>query len=176
MDELTDLGLGLRRHTLRHARTAAAWVSAGAAVCTEVAALLPDETTHVEHVGSTAVVGLLAKPIIDLAVGVDAPIGTTSVAERLTDAGWIERGDGGDDGGHLFVLESGPDVRVAHLHVVVRSGRQWDAYLRFRELLRSDATARAEYEALKLHLADTVGDDRVAYTDGKSELIRRLLG
>lgn len=90
------------------------------------------------------------------------------VQTRLEAAGWIYRGDARDEGGHVFVLESHPYRRIAHLHVVARGGTQWRNYLRFRDLLRADASARAQYEATKLLLAAAHPADREAYTLGKT--------
>jgi GrpB-like predicted nucleotidyltransferase (UPF0157 family) len=75
----------------------------------------------------------------------------------------------------VFVLEARPWHRVAHLHVVEHDGVQWRDYVRFRDLLRSSAAARGRYEAVKLMLVDEHGEDRTAYTDGKTDVVRSLL-
>jgi len=74
----------------------------------------------IQHVGSTAVPGLDAKPIIDIAVAVTstAAIGRCRQALGLKDLGYIDRGDSGTEGGYLFVKESAPQVRTHHLHMV----------------------------------------------------------
>ena len=85
-------------------------------------------------VGSASVLGLLAKPIVDLAVGLADEQTLAPVEAGLCGAGWIYRGDTGRNGGHLFVLETRPWHRVAHLHVVKWGGHQWQNYVRFRDL------------------------------------------
>ena len=118
--------------------------------------------------------GLLAKPIIDLAIGLDADQQLTPVRERLESMGWIYRGDAGAHGGHVFVLESAPWHRVAHAHVVEHLGEQWCDYLRLRDLLLRSPRARRRYESVKLRLmAD--GTDRATYTDGKTQIVASLL-
>ena len=67
MEALTNHGLGLDYHDLRLERTTEAWVRAGSALRDEVAAILEDEVDEVEHVGSSSVIGLLGKPIVDMA-------------------------------------------------------------------------------------------------------------
>lgn len=119
--------------------------------------------------------GLLAKPIVDLAVGLSTDRDLDAVTKELEEAGWIYRGDAGDSGGHVFVLEARPWHRVAHLHVVGHGGLQWRNYLRLRDLLRTSPDARHQYEAVKLRLAAEHGDDRLAYTDGKSAVVSSLL-
>ena len=75
----------------------------------------------------------------------------------------------------MFVLESRPWHRVAHLHVVDHEGDQWRNYLRFRDLLRRSPQARARYEAVKLRLAEQSPVDRRAYTSGKTEIVTSLI-
>src|SRR5687767_7802510 len=74
---------------------------------------------EIEHVGSTAVPGLSAKPIIDIAIGVRGLEATEHVIKVLEELGYIYRGDGGaESGGHILVLQSAPLIRTHHVHVV----------------------------------------------------------
>ena len=93
----------------------------------------------------------------------------------LQASGWIYRGDAGANGGHVFVLEARPWHHVAHLHVVDHGGEQWRNYLQLRDLLRRSPDARARYESVKRQLANEIGDDRKAYTDGKTGIVGELL-
>jgi GrpB-like predicted nucleotidyltransferase (UPF0157 family) len=138
--------------------------------------VLGDSAAAVEQIGSASVAGLLAKPIVDLAVGLapEHPLG--QVRSRLESEGWIYRGDAGADGGHVVVLEDRPWHRVAHAHVVPVGGDQWRNYLRLRDLLRESPSARERYAAVKRRLLDEVGNDRSAYTTGKSDVVLSLLG
>ena len=101
--------------------------------------------------------------------------GFSSLIERLEGLGYIYRGDGGDEGGHLFVFESQPDIRTIHLHVVEHGGVQWANYLRFRDLLRGDFDLRNRYAALKQELAKRFPADRKSYTASKHNFIRGIL-
>lgn len=129
----------------------------------------------VQHVGSTAVPGLDAKPIIDIAVGVDTPRAVAALSRILTGIGWIYRGDKGQDGGHLFVKEAAPDFRTHHLHVVVIDDGRWKDYLAFRDILRRSERVRNEYAALKRELEKMYRDDRGSYTSRKSEFVSAVL-
>jgi GrpB-like predicted nucleotidyltransferase (UPF0157 family) len=175
VDRLTEVGLGQDYDSMKLARTTQAWLAAGADLQNRVAHVLDGITPHVEVIGSSSVLGLLAKPILDLAVGLapDQPIAPT--VTRLEADGWIYRGDAGADGGHVFVLEARPWHRVAHLHVVAYDGDQWRDYLRLRDLLRRSPNARERYEAVKLELVQPTSVDRKAYTEGKSEVVTSLL-
>lgn len=176
MEELTAAGLGLDYGALRFSRTTEDWLIAGCELRDRVAESLDTAATGVEQIGSSSVLGLLAKPIVDLAVGVSVDHDLSAVTSRLEAAGWIYRGDAGDEGGHVFVLEARPWYRVAHLHVVEHDGPQWRDYLRFRDLLRHSADARIRYEAVKLRLAEQHKDDRKAYASGKTTVVSSLLG
>lgn len=96
----------------------------------------------VEHIGSTAVLGLVAKPILDVAVGLDERAELGAVKAVFESLGYRFRGDKGDDGGLLFVLEDRPAHRIAHVHVVGFGDRRWRRYLTFRDRLRADERAR----------------------------------
>jgi GrpB-like predicted nucleotidyltransferase (UPF0157 family) len=174
--QLAVAGLGLDYDQLRLDSTTVAWVAAGAALRDALSVVLGDSAAEVEQIGSTAVVGLLAKPIIDLAVGLAPEQSLERARSLLEHEGWIYRGDAGDEGGHVFVLEDRPWHRVAHAHVVSRGGDQWANYLRLRDLLRESGTARERYASVKLGLLETSGNDREAYTTGKSDVILGLIG
>ena len=175
MDDLTALGLGLDHASVRVERTDEIWVRAGEELRGRIAEALRALAAGVEHIGSSSVRGLLAKPIIDLAVGLGPGQDLDLVRPRLDAGSWIYRGDAGAEGGCVFVLEARPWHRVAHLHVVGHGGQQWLDYLRFRDLLRTSADARSRYEAAKARLASEYSRDRPAYISGKSVVVSELL-
>jgi GrpB-like predicted nucleotidyltransferase (UPF0157 family) len=175
MADLTAVGLGLDYHEIRLEETTDAWLAAGIELRNRVAEVLGGAVADVDVVGSSSVPGLLAKPIIDLAVGLKADQPLSVVTGNLESAGWIYRGDAGENGGQVFVLEARPWYRVAHLHVVAHDGRQWRNYLRFRDLLRGSARARQAYQAVKLRLAEQYRADRKAYASGKAAVVGSLL-
>ena len=172
---LTNAALGLDHHTVRLRPTTREWVAAGARLRSIVEGSLTGLVAGVQQIGSSSVVGLLAKPIVDLAAGVGPGHQLVSIRSRLALDGWIYRGDAGESGGHVFVLDARASFCVAHLHVVEHEGQQWLDYLLFRDVLLESETARARYEAVKQQLVREVGDDRVAYTVGKSVIVRQLL-
>ncbi|HVX45309.1 MAG TPA: GrpB family protein [Mycobacteriales bacterium] len=174
LDRLIAIGIGLEYNGIRLERTTDAWLAAGAELRSRVERALDGVVSGVEAVGSSSVLNLLAKPIIDLAAGLAPGQSIAPIVERLQADGWIYRGDAGSDGGHVFVLESRPWHRVAHLHAVEYNGPQWQNYLRFRDLLRRSPEACERYEAVKLQLADERVDRR-AYTTGKTDVVTSLL-
>ncbi|CCK80781.1 conserved uncharacterized protein, UPF0157 [Desulfobacula toluolica Tol2] len=167
--------IGLIRNTVRVVDHNSGWADLAAQACRRVLEVGADLIADVQHVGSTAVPGLPAKPILDIAAAVAALDVMPELIERLTALGYIYRGDGQNAGGHLFVWESEPDVRTIHLHVVTLADVQWSHYLCFRDLLRQDAGVRKRYAALKQELRHRFSDDRKLYTESKHDFVRGVL-
>ena len=164
--------IGLRRHTVRVVAHRREWhalfESERRALLERVGHLAVD----VQHVGSTAVEGLEAKPIIDIALAVASAEDVPRLRHPLEGLGYIYRGDaGGDDGGHLFVKESAPEVRTHHLHVVSVDDPQWHEWLSFRDELRANEALRASYSDLKKALQERFAEDRKGYTQAKNEFV-----
>jgi GrpB-like predicted nucleotidyltransferase (UPF0157 family) len=166
--------LGLKYGTVRLVEHDPRWAPAFLAERVVLAEALDGLSCQIEHIGSTAISGLPAKPILDIAVGMTESGDLRESIARLQQLGYEYRGDAGDGGGHVFVRANG-EVRTHHVHVVALGGEQWRKYLMLRDLLRTDAGARERYAAAKRELADRFPEDRKSYTDGKDEVMYRLL-
>ena len=175
VDRFASSGLGLHRGTVRLVEAQPRWAALAEAVRADLAGALVGDAVAIEHVGSTAIPGLIAKPILDFAIGIRDDIEPLSLQPRLERMGWLFRTDARDEGGLVFVLETRPMHRVAHVHVVHHGDLQWRNYLQLRDRLRVDAAARDAYSAAKVALAARFPSDRGAYTTGKSAVIRWLL-
>jgi len=126
----------------------------------------------VEHVGSTSVPLLAAKPIIDIMVVVpDAPIGKKTIAP-LAVLGYEYRGELGIPG-RLYFAKGGPP-RTHHLHMYPHGHPESLRLLLFRDYLRTNPNAAHEYAELKRALAKRFRDDREAYTEAKSTFIKSI--
>jgi len=135
---------------------------------------LEELASGIEHVGSTAVPGLAAKPVLDLAVALVDPSTFAEVRRRLATCGYDYRGDLGSEGGHVFA--KGPDSgRTHYLHLHDAGSDQWRRYLAFRDKLRTDQRTRDDYAALKRDLAERFPSDRRSYLAGKAAFIRETL-
>jgi GrpB-like predicted nucleotidyltransferase (UPF0157 family) len=175
MNELPhDTILGLAYGTVRLVDSDPEWPGAFQRLAAELSLALGPHAAAIEHVGSTAVPGLAAKPILDVAVGLSMDADPARVVAILERLGWIFRGDKGD-AGLLLVLEDRPPNRVAHLHVVAFGDARWHRYLAFRDRLRADPAARTAYAELKRDLAERFAGDRTAYTAAKHTFIAGLL-
>lgn len=133
------------------------------------------EVPHVcEHVGSTAVPGLAAKPIIDIDIVVASPDLVPLVIGRLAKAGYRHEGDQGIPGREAFALP--PDaVHYHHLYVVVDGNKAHQDHVVLRDHLRADAADRERYAARKRELAHLLTTDRTAYVSGKGALVEELI-
>jgi len=129
----------------------------------------------IEHVGSTSVSDLPAKPILDIVVGVPRLDLVDNVAESIERLGYLDRGYGTGSVGRLLIAESEHDVRTVHLHIVEHGSNHWHHYVAFRDALRTDPELRRRYEAVKRQLAARFSQDRVAYTDAKAVFVRATL-
>jgi GrpB-like predicted nucleotidyltransferase (UPF0157 family) len=133
-----------------------------------LAALAP----RVEHIGSTAVPGLPAKPVVDLQVSVPDVDDEQSYRPGLQT---LELELHAREPGHRFFRPPAGRPRTVHVHVCTRGSRWERDHLDFRDQLRARPEVAAAYAELKQQLAATVGHDRAAYTEGKSAFIRSAL-
>jgi len=138
--------------------------------------LAPWLVAPVEHVGSTAVPGLAAKPILDLQAAVNDLDCAGDVAAALAPAGWhqVPPELDGRPWRRLLVKAEG-DRRVAHLHLMWFAHARWREQLLFRDALRADVELARRYAAVKLALAKQHTYDREAYTAGKAAFIAAAL-
>jgi GrpB-like predicted nucleotidyltransferase (UPF0157 family) len=131
-------------------------------------------TGGIHHVGSTAVPGLEAKPIVDVLVGVESLEESRACFEPLASLEYVYAPYLSDEM-HWF-CKPHPSARTHHLHLVPTGARRYAEELAFRDRLRADPGTAREYARLKHELAARFGEDRDAYTEGKTGFVRRVLG
>jgi len=137
------------------------------------AVLAPWLAGTIEHIGSTAVPGLPAKPVIDIMVAVrDLPSSQPAI-EALQPFNYCYFPYKAELM-HWFCKPT-PASRTHHLHLVPFESQLWRERLAFRDCLRSDPATRDAYTQLKLKLAAQFRDDREAYTEAKTDFIRSVL-
>jgi GrpB-like predicted nucleotidyltransferase (UPF0157 family) len=130
----------------------------------------------IEHVGSTSVPGLGAKPIIDLMIGLHRLEDAVECIPRLQALNYryVPEFEAAIPERRFF--RKGPDeARTHHIHMVERSSEFWCEHVLFRDYLRVHPQDAAEYLRLKRELAARFGTDRQGYTDAKAPFIRSLL-
>jgi GrpB-like predicted nucleotidyltransferase (UPF0157 family) len=128
----------------------------------------------IQHIGSTAIPGGVAKPIVDIGIAVESFEGAFVCVEPMERLGYEYRGENGIPRRHYFVKRI-PDT-THHVHIFELSNPAWEDHVLFRDYMRQHPEAVEEYTGLKLALAERFPRDRGAYTDGKAALIERILG
>jgi GrpB-like predicted nucleotidyltransferase (UPF0157 family) len=150
-----------------------AWPARFAAARDAVARALGELVVAIEHIGSTAVPGLAAKPIIDLMVGVrDLAAARAAAIAPMQALGYVylpEYESWLTD--ELFFRKGPPGPWTHHAHLMERVNPRWARHLAFRDHLRAHPEDAASYAAEKRRLAAQFGDDIAAYGAGKSAFI-----
>lgn len=136
----------------------------------EIAALLAPLACDIHHIGSTAVPGLAAKPKLDIDAVMRSPGDLLQALERPTAAGFTFHGDPYGEFRWTFTRD-GHDGYGIRLYVCAAGNPAHLERIRFRDHLRGNPDAAADYEALKRRLAGEAAGDFAVYTDGKSEFV-----
>ena len=167
--------LGLKRGTVQLMEHQEGWHELAAAAIVKIQEILKDTAVDIQHVGSTAIYGIHAKPIIDIAVGVNKVDEVKMYIDALQQAEIVYRKQ--DVAGQmLFVMgDFANDFRTHHIHVVEWNSAEWNNYINFRDYLNAFPEKAKIYDALKRSLAEKFAGNRGSYTSGKHELIDRLL-
>ncbi|MQR94366.1 GrpB family protein [Fictibacillus phosphorivorans] len=133
-------------------------------------------TKRVEHIGSTSIPNLPAKPIIDLIASIPSFRQINTIEEALHAHDWHYVPPELDkQPWRRFIVKVKNDKRIAHLHLMVEGEERWNQLLTFRDQLRANPHLVEEYAALKSHLAQAYVTDRERYTEGKTAFINRVL-
>jgi GrpB-like predicted nucleotidyltransferase (UPF0157 family) len=147
-----------------------AWPRRYAEIRAELAPALAGTARRIAHIGSTAVPGLAAKPVIDVVVTVDDPDDEAAFAPPLQAAGYVLRVR---EPGHRMFRTPARDV---HVHVYRDGAPEVRDYLDLRDWLRESAEDRALYAATKRRLARREWSDRNHYADAKTDVVLAILG
>jgi len=138
---------------------------------------------QIEHVGSTSVLNLAAKPIIDIDVVIESMQYLPAVISKLEELGYIYEGDLGIKNREAFArkdvfvpYDSEGGVKYEHhLYVCNKESEELKRHIMFRNILRKYPLLVSEYTNLKIHLSNKFGDNREAYTKGKTEFVMRIM-
>ena len=127
---------------------------------------------RIEHVGSTSIPGITAKPIIDIQVSVPDLADESRYVSAIESVG-VQLRMREPDLGHVYFRDAQP--RTVHIHVC-QIGSHWErVHLLFRDYLRAHPESAQAYEDMKRAAAEAYGGDRIAYTEAKGPFIERVL-
>jgi GrpB-like predicted nucleotidyltransferase (UPF0157 family) len=154
-----------------------AWPAQAAALIAALTAPFAGSTAQLEPIGSTAVPGLCAKPVLDLLLGVPRLADIEARIPALQALGWRYRPEHEAviPARRYFVREPVAGWPRAHLNGVVFGGALWRQHLGFRDALRASPALCDAYAALKQRLAAEHALDKAAYQDAKAPFIRQVL-
>lgn len=133
---------------------------------------LGNTVTNIQHIGSTAVPGLAAKPVIDMLLGLSQIPPLSMQVSSLEAIGYSYHGEFGIPGRYYFCKGM---PRTHQLHAVLTDGEFWKRHILFRDFLRNNPEAAQRYATLKRQLAQEFECDRTSYTNSKTSLIEQLL-
>ena len=164
--------LGLRQGTLALVPYDPEWKAAFAAEATQIREALADIAFEIDHIGSTAVPGLPAKAILDIAMRAKEE-DQDRIAAALVALGYIDRGI---RSGRLFIRLRNDEVRTHNLHLYDLEDPEYRDQIVFRDALRADPDLRDQYAVLKQDLVKQLGDaGRNRYADAKTSFVRAAI-
>ena len=152
----------------------AAWKSDFEAIKNEIEAVLGDMIVCIEHVGSTSVEGLSAKPCIDIDVVIKDYSIFCDVVERLKLIGYIHEGNLGIKDREAFKYSDKPHLRTHHLYVCPMDSEELHRHITFRDFLRNNPEAVQKYRRIKESAAELFPNDIDKYIEYKSPCIEEL--
>jgi GrpB-like predicted nucleotidyltransferase (UPF0157 family) len=164
--------LGLKRNTVEVIPYQARWVDLYRQAEMELRRHLQGFIIDMAPVGSTAIVGLPAKPIIDIAITIESYDQLVGIRQVLIPHDYEDRGE--MPGGYMFGKRE-KELITHHLHFVLPADKRWRHYIAFRDRLNADTRLRDEYLELKKKLAERYPHDRPKYTAAKDAFIKKVL-
>jgi len=168
--------LGLKRGTVQLADHDPKWKNVAAETMHKLKRILGSVAKDVQHIGSTAIVGIKAKPIIDIAVAVDDFAEIEELVPALHAGGFLRR-NWFDDTQLRFAIgedtDSSDRVATHKIHVVITDSIYWHDYINFRDYLNAMPHTAKEYENIKIRLAEEnpIDEGRAKYLAGKNDFI-----
>lgn len=136
--------------------------------------LLKTYYIDIQHVGSTSIPQIVAKPIVDIAIGVKNWKSAQTIKERMIKSGYIYCENAGDSD-RIFLTKGNENNRICNIHVELYDGISWKNHILFRDWLLMNPEDARQYNDLKLKLAEKYCKDRLSYTKSKDVFIRKIL-
>lgn len=167
--------LGLKRGTVNLQRYNNEWKTAAEDTILLLKQLFGEVAIDMQHVGSTAIENIHAKPIIDIVVGVKDIEEVFNLISVLEEKNIFYRPQDVKNQLLFVIGDFVQDTRTHHIHIVIWSGQDWNNYINFRDYLNTFPLKAEAYDKLKLQLAEKYCDDRIAYTNEKKRFLDILL-
>ena len=167
--------IGSPRNTVQLVPHHGSWARVFAKEKKRIKKALGDSVVDIQHIGSTSIPQIHAKPIIDIIIGVHTIEKAGLLTKPLKHLGYEYMRDRGNPRVRLFFAK-GPHTRhTHHLHIVKYNGKVWRAHTSFARYLRTHKHWAKKYEVLKKKLAQKFEHDRDSYTSGKAPFIQQVM-
>ena len=167
--------IGLARGVVQLAPYDERWAALYEEERARLLAAVGDHILDIQHIGSTAIPGCAAKPILDIAIAVANYEAAFVCVAPIVRLGYEYVGENGIPRRHYFVKRNPVAETTHHVHINELGSPAWENPILFRDYLRAHPDAVAEYTALKRLLAERHPADRAAYTDAKGEFVAKIL-
>jgi GrpB-like predicted nucleotidyltransferase (UPF0157 family) len=167
--------IGLEKGVVRLVPHEAEWARIFEEEKARIEAAIGPYILDIQHVGSTSIAGIPAKPIIDIGVAVWNFEEAAVCIEPIIHLGYVYRGENGIPRRHYFRKSNDGNIRTHHLHMNEIDGSDWENQILFRDYLRQHPETAAEYARLKMRVAQEHPGNREAYLAGKGPFIEKVL-
>ena len=164
--------LGLKRGELRVSPYRKEWKLLFEIEKRDIEKAIGDYIEDIQHVGSTSIPGMPAKPILDIAIAVKNFEEARVCIEPLCGMGYAFKGENGIPRRHYF-LKGEPCTH--HIHLLEKDSEEWKKLILFRDYLRSNQNTAEEYKKLKHNLSERLQGDRKAYQAAKSDFVEAVI-
>lgn len=169
------MSIGLKRGTVTVEPHRKEWDISAQEIIGRLKNILQNDVIDIQHIGSTSIKSICAKPIIDIVVGVESFDKIMIHNKELMANGVVYRRED-HPGQHLYVCgEADNDIQTHFIHAVIWGQKAWNDYINMRDYLNAHEENAKEYSELKERLASEYPEDRQLYTAGKSILIENIL-
>jgi GrpB-like predicted nucleotidyltransferase (UPF0157 family) len=168
-------GLGLKHLTVSLSDANVLWHEAYEEEAEAIRQVLGDKAIDIQHVGSTSIPNIKAKPIIDIMIGVRYFADGPACVGAMESIGYDYAGTDVVPDDHIFGRGIKGETRTHLAHVVEYRGSHWNRMLAFRDALRADPALARAYEELKIGLAGEHAQSRAEYTKSKHDFIEKVV-
>lgn len=166
--------LGVKRGTVRIEAYSKDWAQAFELEKQILLKIFKDNFLAIEHIGSTSIPNLIAKPLIDIAIQVEDIDQLNDIPNLLVSDDYIER-LGRLSGRQKVFAKEGDDHVTHHLHIIEKGEQDWEDKIKFRDILIKQPEIAKAYALLKKELFEKHANNRSEYTKGKAAFIQSII-
>ncbi len=167
--------LGLNRKNVKLSKYHPGWKKAFEDEKTAIQKKLGESVLDIEHIGSTSIPGMSAKPVLDFMIAVKSVDDYEKFVEPLKKLGYKFRRDNREIQEHILFVKGPEDLRTHYLKLTEKDSEFWKEHILFRDYLRNHPKTAREYQELKENLQESLGSSRATYTEAKAEFIQKIL-